>query len=305
MGGDLAGKVALVAGATRGAGRGIAVALGEAGATVYTTGRSTRRRRSEVDRSETIEETAELVTEAGGEGIAVAVDHLDPHQVRALVARIDSDHGRLDVLVNDIWGAEHLFEWNKPVWEHDLEKGLRLLQLALDTHLITSHHALPLLIRNPGGLVIEMTDGTAAYNADHYRVSTFYDLAKTSVIRLAWALAQELKEHGATAVALTPGWMRSEAMLEHYSVSESNWRDATERTPHFCISESPRYVGRAVAALAGDPERARLSGQSLSSGQLAQVYGFTDIDGTRPDCWRYMTEVMETPGATPGDAGYR
>ena len=305
MGGDLAGRVALVAGATRGAGRGIAVALGEAGATVYATGRSTRAQRSEVDRSETIEETAELVTEAGGEGIGVAVDHLDPEQVRNLVERIDSDHGRLDVLVNDIWGAEHLFEWNKPVWEHDLDKGLRLLHLAIDTHLITSHHVLPLLIRNPGGLVVEMTDGTAEYNAGRYRVSTFYDLAKTSVIRMAWALAHELRDHDATAVALTPGWMRSEAMLEHHEVSEENWRDATERTPHFCISESPRYVGRAVAALAADPDRAHWSGQSLSSGQLAQVYGFTDTDGTRPDCWRYMTEVVENPGAPAGDAGYR
>jgi NAD(P)-dependent dehydrogenase (short-subunit alcohol dehydrogenase family) len=206
--------------------------------------------------------------------------------------------------VNDIWGAEHLFEWNKPVWEHDLDKGLRLLRLAIETHLITSHHALPPLVRNPGGLVVEVTDGTAEYNADHLRVNTFYDLAKTSVIRLAWAQAQELAKHGGTAVALTPGWMRSELMLEHYGVSESNWRDGTERTPHFCISESPRYVGRAVAALAGDPEVSRWNGESLSSGQLAQVYGFTDIDGTRPDCWRYMVEVMDA-GAPAGDTGYR
>ena len=304
MSGPLAGRVALVAGATRGGGRGIAVALGEAGATVYASGRSTRERRSKIDRPETIEETAELVTEAGGEGIAVAVDHLDPAQVAALVEQIDADHGRLDVLVNDIWGAEHLFEWNKPVWEHDLDRGLRLLRLAIDTHLITSHHALPLLVREPGGLVVEVTDGTAGYNADHYRVSTFYDLAKTSVIRLAWAQAQELRDHGGTAVALTPGWMRSELMLEHHGVSESNWRDATERTPHFCISETPRFLGRAVAALAADPELSRWSGQSLSSGQLAQVYGFTDVDGTRPDCWRYMTEVVEA-GAPAGDAGYR
>jgi NAD(P)-dependent dehydrogenase (short-subunit alcohol dehydrogenase family) len=301
----LEGRVALVAGATRGGGRGIAVALGEAGATVYVTGRSTRERRSEIDRPETIEETAELVTEAGGEGIAVAVDHLDSGQVRALVERIDAEHGRLDVLVNDIWGAEHLFEWDKPVWEHDLDRGLRLLRLAIDTHLITSHHALPLLIRHPGGLVVEVTDGTAAYNADHYRNSTFYDLAKTSVIRLAWAQAQELRPHEGTAVALTPGWMRSELMLEHHRVSESNWRDATERSPHFCISETPRYVGRAVAALAGDPEVSRWNGQSLSSGQLAQVYGFTDLDGTRPDCWRYMVEVVEREGVPAGDAGYR
>jgi NAD(P)-dependent dehydrogenase (short-subunit alcohol dehydrogenase family) len=301
----LAGKVALVTGATRGGGRGIAIALGEAGATVYATGRSTRGQRSEVDRPETIEETAELVTAAGGEGIAVPVDHLDPAQVRALVERIDAEHGRLDVLVNDIWGAEHLFEWNKPVWEHDLDRGLRLLRLAIDTHLITSHHALPLLVRNPGGLVVEVTDGTAEYNADHYRINAFYDLAKTSVIRLAWSQAQELAEHGGTAVAITPGWMRSEAMLEHYSVAESNWRDGTRRTPHFCISESPRFVGRAVAALAGDAGRARWNGMSLSSGQLAQEYGFTDLDGTQPDCWRYMIEVVENPDAVPGDAGYR
>ena len=304
MSGALAGRIALVAGATRGGGRGIAVALGEAGGTVYCTGRTTRERRSEVDRPETIEETAELVTEAGGEGIAVAVDHLDPAQVARLVERIDSDHGRLDLLVNDVWGAEHLFKFNTPLWEHDLENGLRLLRLAVDTHLITSHHALPLVIRNEGGLVVEVTDGTAAYNADHYRVNAFYDLAKTAVIRLAWGQAQELGEHGCTAVALTPGWMRSEQMLEHHSVDESNWRDATEGTPHFCISESPRYVGRAVAALAADPERSRWNGESLSSGQLAQEYGFTDTDGTRPDCWRYMVDVIEA-GGPAGDAGYR
>jgi NAD(P)-dependent dehydrogenase (short-subunit alcohol dehydrogenase family) len=221
------------------------------------------------------------------------------------VRRIDAEQERLDVLVNDIWGGERLFQWNTPLWEHDLDNGLRLLRLAIDTHLITSHHALPLLVRRPGGLVVEVTDGTAAYNADHYRVSMFYDLAKTSVIRLAWAQAQELREHGGTAVALTPGWMRSEAMLEHHGVSESNWRDATERTPHFCISETPMYVGRAVAALAADPELSRWNGQSLSCGGLAQEYGFTDLDGTRPDCWRYMVEVVERDGAPAGDKGYR
>src|SRR5215211_1727058 len=209
----LTGKVALVAGATRGGGRGIAVALGEAGATVYATGRSTRERRSEIDRPETIEQTAELVTGAGGEGIPVAVDHLDPGQVAALIERIGSEHGRLDLLANDIWGAEHLFEWDTPLWEHDLARGLRLLRLAVDTHLVTSHHALPLLLRRPGGLVVEVTDGTAAYNAERLRVSVFYDLAKSAVLRLAWSQAQELRAHGGTAVALTPGWMRSEAML--------------------------------------------------------------------------------------------
>jgi NAD(P)-dependent dehydrogenase (short-subunit alcohol dehydrogenase family) len=301
---DLDGKVALVAGATRGAGRGTAMALGEAGATVYCTGRTTRERRSEYDRPETIEETAELVTEAGGEGIAVAVDHLEPAAVEALVQRIDADRGRLDVLVNDIWGGELLFDWNKPLWEHDLDNGLRLLRLAIETHLVTSHHALPLLVREPGGLLVEVTDGTAAYNADHYRINVFYDLSKTSVTRMAWGLSHELGPRGATAVALTPGWMRSEVMLEHHSVTEADWRDATARSPHFCISESPRFVGRAVVALAADPERSRWSGQSLSSGGLAQVYGFTDVDGTRPDCWRYMVEVVDT-GNPPGDEGYR
>jgi NAD(P)-dependent dehydrogenase (short-subunit alcohol dehydrogenase family) len=300
----LRGRVALVAGATRGAGRGIAVALGEAGATVYCSGRTTRERRSEYDRPETIEETAELVTEAGGTGIAVAADHLDPAQVGALVERIDAEEGRLDVLVNDIWGGEHLFEWNVPVWEHDLERGLRILRLAIDTHLITSHHALPLMLRHPGGLLVEVTDGTADYNRSNYRLSVFYDLAKSGVIRIAWAQAQELGPRGATAVALTPGWMRSEMMLDHYGVTEGRWRDALERQPHFAISETPLYTGRAVAALAADPDRARWNGASLSSGGLAPVYGFTDIDGSRPDAWRYMVEVMDAGG--PADAaGYR
>lgn len=305
MSGPLQGKVALVAGATRGAGRGIAVALGEAGATVYATGRTTRERRSEVGRPETIEETAELVEQAGGVGIAIAADHLDPAQVAAVVARIEAEQGRLDLLVNDIWGAEHLFAFDRTLWESDLEDGLRMLRLALDTHLITSHAALPLLLREPGSLVVEMTDGTGDYNADHLRVGVFYDLAKTGVQRLAWAQAQELGPRAATAVALTPGWLRSEQMLDNYGVREDNWRDATAVSPHFCISESPRYVGRAVAALAADPDVARWNGQSLSSGQLAQVYGFTDVDGTRPDCWRYMVEVQEVEGATPGDEGYR
>ena len=231
MAGPLTGKVALVAGATRGAGRGTAVALGEAGATVYCTGRTTREHRSEYDRPETIEETAELVAAAGGEGIAVAVDHLRAEQVEALVRRIDADHGRLDVLVNDIWGGEKLIEWNAPVWEHDLEGGLRMLRLALETHLVTSHFALPLLIRRPGGLVVEMTDGTREYNDANYRLSTFYDLAKTAVLRLAFAQSKELAPHGCTAVALTPGWMRSEMMLDIYEVTEETWRDGDGRQP--------------------------------------------------------------------------
>lgn len=301
---DLQGKIAVVAGATRGAGRGIATELGAAGATVYVTGRSTRERRSEYDRPETIEETAELVTRAGGVGIPVRTDHLDPAQVKELADRIEREQGRLDILVNDIWGSENLVEWNVPVWEHSLEKGLRMLRLAIDTHLVTSHCLLPLLIRNKGGLVVEMTDGTAEYNQVNYRLSLFYDQAKNSVIRMAWALAHELRPHGCTAVALTPGWMRSEIMLEHFGVAEENWRDAAAAEPHFLISESPRFVGRAVAALARDPDAARWSGQSLSSGGLAQVYGFTDVDGSRPDCWRYLVEV--TDAGRPADVeGYR
>ena len=299
----LEGKVALVAGASRAAGRGIAVELGAAGATVYCTGRTTRSQRSEMDRPETIEETAELVDAAGGRGIAVQVDHLEPEQVAELVDRIDHEQGALHVLVNDIWGATTM-EWDKTVWESTLEIGLRTLRLAVDTHAITAHFALPLLIRSPGGLAVEVTDGTAEYNATNYRVSFFYDLAKAANLRMAFALGHELAPHGATAVALTPGWLRSEAMLEGFGVEESNWRDATQRIPHFAISESPSFVGRAVAALAADPDRSRWNGQSLSSGQLAQVYGFTDLDGSQPDAWRYLPEVQD-PGLPADTTGYR
>jgi NAD(P)-dependent dehydrogenase (short-subunit alcohol dehydrogenase family) len=299
----LDGKVALVTGATRGAGRGTAVALGEAGATVYCTGRSTGGHRSEYDRPETIEETAELVTAAGGTGIAVAVDHLEADQVKALLRRIEDEQGRLDVLVNDIWGGEKLFQWNTPLWEHDLEKGLRLLRLQIETHLITSHFALRLLIREAGGLVVEMTDGTREYNEANYREPVFYDLAKSSVIRLAFAQGKELAAHGCAAVALTPGWLRSEMMLEVMGVTEENWREGAN--PHFAaISESPRFVGRAVAALAADPDVMRRSGGSFSSGGLAREYGYTDVDGSQPDCWRYMVEVQDR-GLPADSTGYR
>jgi NAD(P)-dependent dehydrogenase (short-subunit alcohol dehydrogenase family) len=300
----LTGKVALVAGATRGAGRQIAVQLGAAGATVYATGRSTRQKRSEMNRPETIEETAEMITAAGGTGIAVAVDHLVADEVAALVRRIDDEQGRLDVLVNDVWGGDPLTTWEKPVWEQPLDNGFRLLRLAVDTHILTSHFAMPLLIRNPGGLVVEIGDGTTAYNETNYRLSVFYDLAKWSVNRLAFVWSRELAEHGGTAVALTPGWLRSEMMLEIYGVTEENWLDATAKEPHFAISETPAYVGRAVAALAADPEKARWNGRSTSSGELAQVYGFTDLDGSRPDAWRYLVEVQD-PGRPADVTGYR
>ena len=296
----LEGRVAVVAGATRGAGRGIAAALGEAGATVYCTGRSSRTGalRSDYGRAETIEETAELVTGLGGTGIAVAVDHLESDQVAGLAEQVRTAHGHIDVLVNDIWGGEILkggpSEWNTPIWEHDLDKGLRILRLAIDTHLITSHHLLPLLVDRPGGLLVEVTDGTAAYNDSRYRISVYYDLAKVAVNRLAFSQGHELAPHGGTAVAITPGFLRSEMMLENFSVSEENWRDALQSGPaSFAVSESPRYVGRAVAALAADPDRARWNQQSVDSGRLALEYGFTDSDGSQPDVWRYMEDTAE------------
>ena len=299
----LAGRVALVAGATRAAGRAMAIELGALGATVYATGRTTRAARSEMDRPETIEETGEAVDAAGGTGIAVRVDHSDPDQVAELVRRIERDHGRLDVLVNGVWGGDMFTEWDRPVWQHSLDKGLHLLHQGVDTHLITSHFALPLLIGRPGGLVVEMTDGTAEFNAD-YRGSIYYDLVKISVIRLAQAQATELREYGCAAVGVTPGWLRSEAMLDEFGVTEANWRDGTAKDPHFCSTESPRYVGRGVAALAADAKAARFTGRTLSSADLAAEYGVTDIDGTRPDWARYYAEVMK-PGAAADDTGYR
>jgi NAD(P)-dependent dehydrogenase (short-subunit alcohol dehydrogenase family) len=301
-------KVAVVAGATRGAGRGIAAALGEAGATVYCTGRSSRITPlpSDYDRPETIEDTAELVTSLGGHGIPVAVDHLDPLQVEGLADRVKSEHRHLDVLVNDIWGAETLKggpqEWNTPIWELDLDAGLRILRLAIDTHLITSHQLLPLLVERPGGLVVEVTDGTTEYNAHEYRISVFYDLAKVAVNRLAFSQGHELAAVGGTAVAITPGFLRSEMMLEAFGVTEANWREFTG-PPEFAVSESPRYVGRAIAALAADSERARWNQHSVTSGELAEAYGFTDVDGSQPQVWRYIADSHD--GATPDVDDYR
>jgi NAD(P)-dependent dehydrogenase (short-subunit alcohol dehydrogenase family) len=305
----LRGRVAVVAGATRGAGRGIAAALGEAGATVICTGRTSRRvvLTSDYDRDETIEETAELVTGLGGTGIAIAIDHLDSRQVADLANEIRINHGRIDILVNDIWGAERLkggpAQWNTPIWEHDIDVGLRILRLGVDTHLITSHRLLPLLIDRPGGLLVEVTDGTAEYNRSRYRLSVFYDLVKVAVNRLAFSQGHELAAVGGAAVALTPGFLRSEMMLDNFAVTGDNWRDALDPAradrglpvapPEFALSESPRYVGRAVAAIAADPQRERWNQQSVTSGELAREYGFTDIDGAQPDVWRYITERGE------------
>ncbi|MGN9844074.1 SDR family oxidoreductase [Nonomuraea sp. H19] len=295
--------IALVAGATRGTGRGIAVELGAIGATVYCTGRSTRGQRSEMNRPETIEETAELVTAAGGTGIPVQVDHLESGQVKALAERVERAQGRLDVLVNDVWGGDHLWEWNTPVWKHDMDKGFRLLRLAIDTHIITSRHLLPLLIRNEGGLVVEVTDGTWAFNETHYRENVYYDLAKMSVNRLAFAWSNELRPYGGTAVAVTPGFLRSEAMLDNFGVTEDNWREA-EVDSAWQVSETPAYVGRGVAAVAADPDKQRWSGKSVDSGELAEAYGLTDVDGSRPQVWRYLAEVRE-PGKEIDPAEYR
>lgn len=298
----LDGRIALVAGATRGAGRGIAIALGEAGATVVCTGRSSRSGSLASDyagRSETIEATAELVDEAGGRGVAIAVDHLDHDQVAGLAERIRSDHGHLDVCVNDIWGGETLKgtspdAWDRPIWECNLDDGLRLLRLAVDTHLVTAHFLFPLVVVRPGGLVIEVTDGTREYNASHYRISAFYDLAKAAVNRLAFSFGHELATHGGAAVAVTPGWMRSEMMLEAFDTTEATWTTAVA-PPGFESSESPRFVGRGIAALAADPDRASWNQQSVTAGDLARHYGFADVDGSRPDAWRYITDVARDP----------
>ncbi|MFF7197401.1 SDR family oxidoreductase [Streptomyces sp. NPDC008079] len=293
--GSLDGRIALVAGATRGAGRALAVELGRAGAVVYVTGRTTRGRVSEVGRAtETIEETAELVTAAGGAGVAVPTDHLVVEQVRALAARIGRERGRLDILVNDLWGGEHLLTgsvFGKKSWETPLEDGLRILELGVRSHVITAALALPLLVRSAEPLLVEVTDGTAVSNR-RYRENLFYDLAKNAPIRMAFGLGEELAEFGGTAVAVSPGFLRSEQMLAHFGVSEENWRDAVLTEPDFAVAESPYYLARAVAALAADPQRsARWNGTSTSSGELARVYGVRDVDGSQPDGWGYFEDV--------------
>lgn len=294
----LAGKIALVAGGTRGGGRGIAVELGAAGATVYVTGRSSASSRSDMDRPETIEETAERITAAGGTGIPVRTDHSRPQEVRALADRIAKEqNGRLDILVNSIWGGDHLTDWEHPLWEQDLDIGLRLLRQAVETHIITSRFALPLMVARKSGLVVEVTDGNTA----RYRGSFFYDLAKSAVIRLAVAQAAELKAHGIAAVAITPGFLRSEAMLEGFGVSEDNWRDGAAKDPNFAFSETPTYLGRAVAALAGDPGIMAKTGRALATWDLYEEYGFTDVDGTQPDWAAHWAGALERENGPLGD----
>jgi len=283
----LAGQVAVVAGATRGAGRGIARMLGEAGATVYCTGRSTRESPASAGRPETIEETAELVTASGGRGIAVRVDHLDEAQVEAFFARVRAEEGRLDVLVNDIWGGDELMEW-LPFWKLSLEKGMRMQRTAVDTHIITSRHGVPLMLERDRGLVVEVTDG----DFSGYRGSLFYDLAKTTVMRLAFAMSKDLAKTGVAALAVTPGFLRSEAMLDRFGVSEANWRDAIATDPHFAESETPAYVGRAVAALAADPAVRAKAGRTWSSWTLAREYGFRDVDGRQPDWGAHLATAI-------------
>ncbi len=282
---QLKGKIAIVTGATRGAGRGIACMLGELGATVYCTGRSVRGNPATGNRPETIEETAEMVNAYGGVGIPVQVDHTQVEQVKTLIERVKLEQGRLDVLVNDVWGGDELAE-SKPFWEHSLQKGLLMQQRAIHSHLITSHYAVPLMIEQKQGLVIEVTDG----DNFSYRGNLFYDLAKISVIRLAYAMAQELRSHNITALALTPGFLRSEAMLDHFGVTEENWQDAAKQDPHFIASETPFYIGRAVAALASDSNVFKKSGCVLSTWNLAPEYGFTDIDGRQPNWGKYFAE---------------
>lgn len=300
---DLSGRIALVAGATRGAGRAIARELGRAGAVVYCTGRSTAGSPSDYGRPETIEETAQLITAEGGSAHAVVVDHLDVEAVRALVARVEAEQGRLDILINDI-GGEAYVQFDTRLWETELDAGRRLFDTALLTHVNTSHSALELLIRNPGGLVVEITDGTRAYNSTHYRETVFLDLAKTSVDRLAYAEGHELAPYGGTAVSVSPGWLRSEMMLDLFGVTEDTWRSAAEANrgksdalpPYdFVISETPAMLARGIAALAADPDRAAWNTRSTSSFELAQHYGLTDVDGSRPDAWKFITAMEDTP----------
>lgn len=293
----LTGKIAVVTGATRGAGRGIACMLGEAGATVYCTGRSSRSQPKPagegspfelVYRPETIEETAEMVTQFGGVGIPVQADHTIEEQVIKLFSQIETEQGRMDILVNDIWGGDELAEWDKSFWEQSTEKGFQMIQRGLYTHLLTNRHGVPLMVKQGSGLIIEVTDG----DTFDYRGSFFYDLVKTSIIRIARTMSEELSPKGITALAVTPGFLRSEAMLEHFGVTEENWQDGAQKEPHFIASETPYFVGRAIAALAADPNVSKKSGGVFSSWGLSGEYEFVDIDGRSPHWGNYFKETF-------------
>lgn len=297
----LEGKVCLVAGATRGAGRGIALALGEQGATVYCSGRSVRGQlASGASRPETIDETAERVTARGGRGVAVQADHTDEAQVAALCRRLEQEHGGLDLLVNDVWGGDELIDWEAPFWKQDLSKARTVIDRGLWTHVVTARHAAPLLIAKPGSLLVEITDG----DGFGYRGTFFYDLVKFSLLRVAFDFARELEPHGVTALALTPGFLRSEAMLARFGVTEATWRDGTKVDPNFIASETPLFVGRAVAALAADPKVFERRGRVFSSWQLAREYGFDDADGRRPDWGAHFEQAYGRPAA-PDYASWR
>lgn len=284
----LQNQIAVVAGATRGAGRGIAAMLGEAGAIVYCTGRSTRAAQSDMQRTETIEDTAEIVTAFGGIGIPVQVDHTKEDEVKALFEKVRNEqNGRLDILVNDVWGGDPLTEWGKSFWEHSLRDGLLMQERAVHSHMITSYYGAPLMVERKQGLIIEITDGVDY----RYRGNLYYSLAKVSAIHLAAAMAEELRPHGVTAVAVTPGFLRSEAMLDLFGVTKDNWKDAVKQEPHFIMSETPIYVGRAIAALAADPKKIEKTGQTLSSWGLSDQYDFVDEDGNRPHWGNYAAKL--------------
>ena len=283
---SLAGKIAVVAGGTRGAGRAIAVSLGEAGATVYVTGRSVRGSLSDIGRSETIDETAEIIQARGGTAFPIRVDHTVESEVVALFERVKQEQGRLDILVNDIWGGESLVDWTKPFWEHSLAKGLLVQERAVRTHMVTSYYAAQLMVENKQGLILEITDGVS-YD---YRGNLYYSLAKISNIHLAQAMAEDLRPYGVTSLSLTPGFLRSEEMLEHFGVTEANWQEGAKKDPNFIASETPYYIGRAVVALASDPNVIEKTGGAYSTWGLSEVYDFTDLDGTRPHWGRHYAE---------------
>lgn len=275
----LKGKVALVAGSARGAGRGIACMLGEAGATVYCTARSARGNLVTPKRPETIDDTAEMVTARGGVGIAIRVDHTKPEEVEQLFERVRRQEGRLDVLVNNVNG-DTLHSW-KGTWRVPLTDALEILKAAIYSHIVNVFYAVPLMKQ---GLIVEITDGDGFY----YRGNLYYDLTKVNAIRLAMDFAQELRKKKIACVAITPGFLRSEAVLESLHVTEENWREAIKRRPEFAESETPYFVGRAIAALAADPKAMKKSGRVFNSFELAQEYGFVDVDGRMPRIWEWL-----------------